>query len=265
MLGSESGSNVFDFEGRIKARYDALSAERGRAVSYQDFAPEVEGIERQFDMGQISPRVFECAAMMTPMIMYRGRYSGIVRPDEHYICLEKDFSNIDAVLARLKDLEALQSLSERAHKLLVASGDYGYASFGRLIEDVVCEHYARLIDDRWLNLRRQTMPDWRPMVIADVPQSVADAKRQAYREVPTRRPLGADELKSRVQEYARLYSVTRLRWARRAPQQAGDRAPSTLSNAILAWSNSRWFHLAQRGWSRLPLGARSRLRRLIIR
>ena len=48
--------------------------------------------------------------MMTPMILFRGSYSQAIEPDVHYIPLEKDFSNADAILARLDDLEYLQGL-----------------------------------------------------------------------------------------------------------------------------------------------------------
>ena len=56
------------------------------------------------------------------------------QPDVHYISLEKDFSNAGTIIARLDDLEYLQGFADRAYERLVKSGDYGYRSLARLIE-----------------------------------------------------------------------------------------------------------------------------------
>src|SRR5262249_11637899 len=121
-LGSESGSNVFDFDGGIERRYRAEAGKLGRHPSYQEFLPFVKAKDAEMDIGQVSPRVFEAAALRTPMVLFEGRYSDVIRPNEHYIPLAKDFSNVDEVLKRLEDLDALQAMAERAHAHLVASG-----------------------------------------------------------------------------------------------------------------------------------------------
>jgi len=134
MLGSESGSNVFDFDGAIAKAYQARTlANIGRPPSYAEFLPVVAQRESEIDMGQISPRVFECAVMRTPMVLFKGRYSDALRADEHYIPLEKDFSNVDAVIARLADLDGLEAMTHRAYQHLVGSGLFGYRAFVREI------------------------------------------------------------------------------------------------------------------------------------
>jgi hypothetical protein len=130
MLGSESGSNVFDFDGSIAALHTKVqAANEGSAPTYEEFLPYVADREREIEMGQISPRIFECAVMYTPMVLFRGRYSDVLEPDEHYIALEKDFSNIDEVLRRLEDFPALEQLANRAFDHLVGSGTFGYRAF----------------------------------------------------------------------------------------------------------------------------------------
>ena len=68
MLGSESGSNAFDFDGEIARKCEDFLATAGRPPEYPDLAEFLLPFENPFDVGQISPRVFECAAMKTPMI-----------------------------------------------------------------------------------------------------------------------------------------------------------------------------------------------------
>jgi hypothetical protein len=133
MLGSESGSNLFDFDGTIRAKYEELSRAQGAPLSYEEFVPVIGERDSMIDMGQVSPRVFECAAMRTPMILFRGRYSDVIEPDDHYIPLEKDFRNADEVIEKLQDIAGLEAMAERTYNHVVASGRFGYRAFGQKI------------------------------------------------------------------------------------------------------------------------------------
>ncbi len=77
MLGSESGSNVFDFDGSIMALYKEMKAADPH-LSYEKFHPFIAEREKEIDMAQISPRVFEAAAMRTAMVLLPG---SVFRPD----------------------------------------------------------------------------------------------------------------------------------------------------------------------------------------
>lgn len=138
MLGSESGSNIFDFDGSIEDKFRKMTKENGgRPPSYAEFEPYVTELERNIAMGQISPRVFECALMRTPMILFRGRYSDAIEPGAHYILLEKDFSNVDRVLEELGDVAGLEAMAERTYQHLVASGTFGYRAFCKLLTETI--------------------------------------------------------------------------------------------------------------------------------
>lgn len=129
MLGTESGSNAFDFDGSLARKFAEMTvSKRGKTPSYEEFAPIIGDRESAISMGQVSPRVFECAALRTPMILFRGNYSGVLEADRHYISLEKDFSNIDDVLIRARDLDQLGAMAERTFLDLIASGRYSYNS-----------------------------------------------------------------------------------------------------------------------------------------
>jgi hypothetical protein len=161
MLGSESGSNVFDFDGSLEAKFKAMTkANGGRQPSYEEFAPFVAEREKEISMGQISPRVFECALMRTPMILFRGRYSDAILPDEHYISLEKDFSNVDQVLARLQDTSGLEAMAGRAYDHLVKSGKFGYRAFCQRVKGLIDAELARK------SVARVEISEKRPQAIA---------------------------------------------------------------------------------------------------
>jgi hypothetical protein len=143
-LGSETGSNVFDFSGQLRAKFEKLSKARGQPVPFEEFRVYTDPIEAEYDIGQLSPRIFEAAAMRTPLILFSGKYLGIIAPDEHYIELKQDFSNIDQVLERLDDLDELESMAGRAYDRLVGAGEFSYRRFVGLVEDTIKRKAAEL-------------------------------------------------------------------------------------------------------------------------
>jgi hypothetical protein len=143
VLGTESGSNVFDDFGELKRQIvEARSAEPDLTYGqvFERFLAPHEGRVR---MNQISPRVFEAIALGTALVLFEGDYSGVIRPHEHYIPLAKDFSNIDEVLARLDDLPALEQMTERAWREVVGSGKYTYRTFYARLSQVLTERVRR--------------------------------------------------------------------------------------------------------------------------
>lgn len=140
-LGSQSGANAFDDDGSIRAHARAWRAANPDA-DYFAYRPFIAAQEDQRRGEAISPRLFEAAALFTPMILVEGDYRGILRPEEHYIPLKGDFSNMDAVLDRLDDLDALAAMAERAHRDLIASGAYGYPRFVADIDALIAKKRA---------------------------------------------------------------------------------------------------------------------------
>ena len=76
-----------------------------------------------------SPRIFEAITLKSALILFEGKYSGVIKPFIHFIPLKKDFSNIDNVFDKLKDDNYLQLMVDRAFKDVILSGLYTYSSF----------------------------------------------------------------------------------------------------------------------------------------
>ena len=235
MLGSESGSNVFDFDGDLEDEIKAFRAAHGRTPTYQEFKHVLDPLEAPFNVGQISPRIFECAVMMTPMILFRGCYSNAIEADVHYIPLEKDFSNAHAILGRLNDLEYLRGFADRAYQRLVSLGDFGYRSFARHLEATIEEEYLARINPDWIAYRSRTA---RPKTSLN--QSLKPGARwRGLAERPTAQPFGHKEFEGRLGLTAGL--LTRIA----IPNQ------------------SRAFHIMRRLWRFLPMSIRSAVRRAL--
>jgi hypothetical protein len=207
MLGSESGSNAFDFDGDLENEITVFKSSHRRPPTYQELKHVLEPLEAPFNVGQISPRVFECAVMMTPMILFRGSYSQAVEPDVHYIPLEKDFSNADDILARLDDLEYLQGFADRAYERLVRSGNYGYRSFGRQFEDTIERQYPLRIDQKWVAYRSETAQKFRSKTHKAEPDWMTPFFGRMER--PTPLPL---KVESQVNALAKRYPLAYRGW-----------------------------------------------------
>jgi hypothetical protein len=128
-LGTESGANIFDFDGSLKAKIARLQLAYPD-ITFKEIAAKVlDGHEGRIQMNQISPKIFEAIRLRTALVLFEGEYSGVVKPDIHYFSLKKDFSNLDDVLLKVMDDALVLKTTERAYQDIVASGKYSYASF----------------------------------------------------------------------------------------------------------------------------------------
>ena len=177
MLGSESGSDVFDFDGSIEKLYKEMAISRGGKVDYEEFLPLVAQRESEISQGQISPRIFECAALRTPLVLFRGRYSDLIEANVHYLPLEKNFSNVDEIIARLEDIEALQAMADGTYQDLVGSGRFGFRAYGRYLRNLIERKFDELrLTPRAARQRGYPRAGW--------------SQNDLFEEEPTDRPLG---------------------------------------------------------------------------
>ncbi len=128
VLGVESGVSIFDADGAVEQEL-----ERRRALGDFDedafVADVLEQREELIPYRVVSPRHFEAPAFRCCQVLFEGEYSGILRPLEHYIPLQKNYSNFEDVLGLLHNPRARADIVARAHHDLIASGEYSYGRF----------------------------------------------------------------------------------------------------------------------------------------
>jgi glycosyltransferase involved in cell wall biosynthesis len=130
-LATESGSNVFDFDGTLRRRVEEERRLNPAATYEEVHARHLRRHEGAVVMNQISPKLFEAVALRTALILFEGSYSGVVQAGVHYLPLRKDFSNVDDVLRQVQDDAVVRTMTERAYADIVASGRYSYRAFVR--------------------------------------------------------------------------------------------------------------------------------------
>lgn len=144
MLGSESGSNVFDWDGTLHKVIEQYRCKNPGASEDDVYREVVRPREIDGLMNQISPRVFEAIASRTVLILFEGAYSGVIRAGEHFIALKKDGSNLADVVQLLKNYAYVDAMADRAWHDVIVSGKYSYKSFVGMVDREINHSFNEL-------------------------------------------------------------------------------------------------------------------------
>ncbi|OJJ18249.1 hypothetical protein BKI52_25845 [marine bacterium AO1-C] len=129
MLGVESGVSIIDVEDKVKEGCDAILKENPNITFQEIYDMYLHEWDNKLPYRTISPRHFEAAAFKTCQILFEGEYSGILKPNVHYIPLKKDFSNIDEVIQAFKNDDFRNQIVENAYNDFIDTDQYGYRAF----------------------------------------------------------------------------------------------------------------------------------------
>ena len=127
-LGTESGASLIDFTGRVEYELNRWQAFHPFA-SFDQVPSKFLEEDGKIDLQVISPRCFEAAAIGTVMVMYPGEYSGLLKAGLHYIPLEKDFSNFEDVLCKIKDNNYLEEIAYNVRNDLIEESRFSFKRF----------------------------------------------------------------------------------------------------------------------------------------
>lgn len=141
VLGVESGASIIDFDGKLERQVDAYVDKNPNASFEEVHSKFLSSFEGNLRLNQISPRCFEAAALRTVMILFAGDYSGILESDRHYISLNKDFSNFDDVVSRIRDDDYLQKMADTTYKEIACNPKYSYEHFISKIDGILIREF----------------------------------------------------------------------------------------------------------------------------
>jgi hypothetical protein len=147
VLGVESGASVFDFSGEISTRTETLRYLFGRkGISYNELRDRCfADVEGRIDLSQISPRVLEAISLRSLCVLFEGSYSGLLKPDIHYLPLRKDFSNYKEVIEKLKDDRYVSDIITNAYSDIAMNPDLSYGKFVRTFDAELLEcHHTKV-------------------------------------------------------------------------------------------------------------------------
>lgn len=125
IFGGESGSYFLDRQGSI--------LHKAKTYYYQHPTCSLNELEELFFKNPelpyisgkaISSRHFEPIGTKTCQILLEGHYNGILKPDEHYISVKKDYSNFGEAVERFKDDTYRNKITEQAYQLVMSEHTY---------------------------------------------------------------------------------------------------------------------------------------------
>jgi glycosyltransferase involved in cell wall biosynthesis len=161
VLGSESGSCLFDFDGSVDRWCEDYATrnihldpagEDFYRIAHDEF---LHGYEGNVDYATVSPRHFEAAATRSVQLLYEGRYAGIFEPYRHFLPLKRDLSNLGELLDLARDERRAREITDAAFDEIIMNDRLAYKSFLGEFDDVL-EH--RLNERRPRPAPRATMP-----------------------------------------------------------------------------------------------------------
>jgi hypothetical protein len=129
VIGVEGGASILDRDGSLKQAVEAYRADHPTATFEQVRDAVFPDRDGELPLRALSPRHLEAAATRTAQCLVRGAYNGLLEADVHYIPVEEDFSNLDAVLIALQDDDVLDAVADRAFRDIVEAGRAAYPDF----------------------------------------------------------------------------------------------------------------------------------------
>jgi hypothetical protein len=136
-IGVEGGASVLDRDGSLKEATERYLAEHPGAGFEEIEAACFPGEDGKLSLFAISPRHLEACATRTCQLLVEGDYNGVLRPDEHYLPLRRDLSNLDQVLEEVARDVRRPRIVEAAYRDVIASGRYEYSRLVERVEAVI--------------------------------------------------------------------------------------------------------------------------------
>jgi hypothetical protein len=138
-LATEAGKDYMELDDSIRLQTNAFLAQHSN-VTIQDIQKAIFNNLPPSPSGRsISGRNIEAAGTKTLQIMFVGHYSGYFKPNQHYLSIAKDFSNINQVLEQFKDPKVCTEIIENAFEVVVQQLTYaalGNRFYQALIETI---------------------------------------------------------------------------------------------------------------------------------
>jgi hypothetical protein len=216
VLGCESGSSVLDRRGEMQVRIHRMLVPKPE-MAFAEVSRQMPPGWDRYAFFALSPRHFESVITKTCQVLIEGEYEGVLKRERHYIPMKRDFSNVDEVLDRVADRRLTQEIAETAYEEIYLSGQYGYATLARDIENVVCRGRAGERRPKGVRFRALGRVAGRALAERDrvaQPRREVSPRAPSHLGIPGAGLLARFRIKSRIAVAKRLLT-TRLLWSRR--------------------------------------------------
>jgi hypothetical protein len=127
IIGAESGTYYLNDRGRLLTKARAYNLFENREASFAEiFERFYRGQRRELSGKSISSRHFEPVGTKTCQLLLEGHYNGIFRPDEHYIPIKRDLSDVREAIAKFRDISYRRRIVEKAYEYVMDAHTYDH-------------------------------------------------------------------------------------------------------------------------------------------
>jgi hypothetical protein len=123
-LGTEAGGDFFELTDDTRNAVNEFERHNPAAPFEAVYERFFRDYGRAVPIRIISGRNVEAAGTRTAQVLFEGRYDGYFKPDVHYIPLKKDFSNLDDVLRKFRDVPFRRAIADRAFEVAATELTY---------------------------------------------------------------------------------------------------------------------------------------------
>jgi glycosyl transferase family 1 len=125
-IGAEAGTYYLDRSGTLIPEVEAYVRSRRDVTFDEVFDRFFQNRTIEMSGKAISSRHFEPIGTKTCQMLLEGCYNGILKPDEHYIAIRKDLSNVDDAIGRFCDPAYRTVITEQAYAFVMAAHTYAH-------------------------------------------------------------------------------------------------------------------------------------------
>ena len=134
-LGAESGSSLWDPDGRIADRVAAFVAREPEATFDAIEAACFPGLDGRYVFSAVSPRLFEAALTQCAQILVEAPYLGVLRPGDHYLPFDDRPDALRDIVREVRNQDTAKRMAGAAYDALIATSTFRYS-----------QHVAGVID-----------------------------------------------------------------------------------------------------------------------
>lgn len=180
-VGAEGGASVLDRDGSIRASVEAYLREHSAADFEKVQAACFPDRDHELGLACISPRHLEACVTETCQVLIKGHYNGILRPWEHYIPVQPDYSDVERALDALADHKLVERLVRKAYVDVVESGRWTYRNFVKETEVDILDRagLCRMDFTSWLLYAFFFLRDWLLWRAVQIQASILRGKRRS--------------------------------------------------------------------------------------
>jgi spore maturation protein CgeB len=124
VLGAESGTYYLDRTGQLIKDVEKYVKDHPKASFEEVYKLFFKNQVSLVSGKAISSRNFEPIGTKTCQILIEGYYNGVLTPDEHYISVKKDLSNMNEVIYRFKDEDYRNKMVDRTYQYVMDNHTY---------------------------------------------------------------------------------------------------------------------------------------------